>query len=52
LTLSSAAFGAILFTMLWIVLPPEYILDKGGNVDWFGAILGLAALALFNFVWK
>jgi hypothetical protein len=44
--------GVVLYTALWVVLPPESVVDKGGNVDWFGACLGLSALVLFNFVWK
>jgi len=41
-----------MFAALWIVLPSETIVDESGNVDWFGAFLGLSALVLFNFVWK
>lgn len=44
--------GAALYTTLWIVLPSELPVDKGGSVDWIGACLGLSALVLFNFVWK
>lgn len=49
---TTAMFGAVLFAVLWFVLPPETVVDKEGNVDWFGAFLGLAALLLFNFVWN
>lgn len=47
-----AMMGAVLYTALWIVLPPESAVDKGGNVDWCGSCLGLTALVLFNFVWN
>lgn len=44
--------GVVLFGALWFVLPSETVVDKEGDVDWFGAFLGLTALILFNFVWK
>lgn len=44
--------GVALYAALWVVLPSGSAVDKGGNVDWFGACLGLSALVLFNFVWK
>jgi len=52
LTGRRAAAGTLLFGMLWMIVPPETPQDKGGNVDWTGAGLGLSALVLFNFVWK
>ena len=48
----SAILGTIIYTALWMVLVPESPVDKKGNIDWFGAFLGLSALILFNFVWK
>jgi hypothetical protein len=45
-------FGTVLFSCLWLVLLPESAVDKEGSIDWLGAILGLSALILFNFVWK
>jgi MFS family permease len=47
-----AILGTVFYIALWLVLPPDTAVDKEGNVDWFGASLGLVGLVLFNFVWK
>jgi hypothetical protein len=47
-----AIVGVIIYAALWLALPPESAVDTEGNIDWFGAFLGLSALILFNFVWK
>ncbi|KAG0647147.1 putative MFS-type transporter [Hyphodiscus hymeniophilus] len=49
---TTAILGVIIYAALWMVLPPESPLDKKGTIDWFGALLGLSALILFNFVWN
>ena len=52
LTPSSAALAAVVFLTLFLVLPPEQPVDKGGKIDYTGAFLGLSSLLIFNFVWK
>ncbi|KAK3673076.1 hypothetical protein LTR78_006916 [Recurvomyces mirabilis] len=47
-----ALFTAAVLLPLWWLLPPESPVDKGGAVDWLGAVLGTSALILFNFVWN
>jgi hypothetical protein len=47
-----AITGTVLLAAVLMILPPETPVDKGGDVDWFGAYLGLSGLVLFNFVWK
>ncbi|KAI3394026.1 hypothetical protein diail_3290 [Diaporthe ilicicola] len=43
---------AVLFGLLFFLLPPEVPVDKGGRIDYAGAGLGLTSLLLFNFVWN
>ena len=33
-------------------MPKDEPLDKGGKIDYVGAILGLGSLILFSFAWK
>lgn len=43
---------AVLFGLLYLELPREVPVDKGGKIDYAGAGLGLSGLLLFNFVWN
>ncbi|POS71892.1 hypothetical protein DHEL01_v209711 [Diaporthe helianthi] len=43
---------AVLFGLLFLELPREVPVDKGGRIDYTGAGLGLGGLLLFNFVWN
>lgn len=52
LTENRTILGMVLFGALWFVLPNETVMNVDGDVDWFGAFLGLTSLILFNFVWK
>lgn len=47
-----AGLTAVLFGLLWLELPRETPVDKGGKIDYAGAGLGLSGLLLFNFVWN
>lgn len=47
-----AILGTCVFGTLWALLPPEIPVDRGGNIDWIGGVLGTSGLITFNFVWK
>lgn len=47
-----ACLGALVFGALFFALPSEEPVDKGGEIDYIGSILGISGLALFNFAWK
>ncbi|KAL4948466.1 MFS general substrate transporter [Aspergillus filifer] len=47
-----ACWGAVAVGCLFLVLPSEEPVDKGGQVDVVGAILGLGGLLLFNIAWN
>ncbi|KAK0390682.1 hypothetical protein NLU13_0185 [Sarocladium strictum] len=47
-----AASSLACLTWLWVVLPEEHPVDKGGKIDYVGAFLGLGSLLLFNFTWN
>ncbi|KAL2285792.1 hypothetical protein FJTKL_07512 [Diaporthe vaccinii] len=47
-----AGLTAVLFGLLFLELPREVPVDKGGKIDYTGAGLGLTSLLLFNFVWN
>lgn len=47
-----SGFTAVLFGLLFLELPREVPVDKGGKIDYTGAGLGLTSLLLFNFVWN
>ncbi|KUI72122.1 hypothetical protein VM1G_07634 [Cytospora mali] len=47
-----AGLSAVLFGLLFVLLPREIPVDKGGKIDYTGACLGLTSLLLFNFVWN
>lgn len=47
-----SGFTAVLFALLFLELPREVPVDKGGKIDYMGAGLGLSSLLLFNFVWN
>lgn len=52
LTYRRACLGALVFGALFFALPSEDPVDKGGEIDYIGSILGISGLALFNFAWK
>lgn len=47
-----AGLSAVLFGLLFVLLPQEVPVDKGGKIDYAGACLGVTSLLLFNFVWN
>ncbi|KAE8327936.1 MFS general substrate transporter [Aspergillus sergii] len=47
-----ACFAALAFGGLFLVLPYEEPVDKGGKVDIIGAVLGLGGLLLFSIAWN
>ncbi|KAH8900245.1 MFS general substrate transporter [Thozetella sp. PMI_491] len=48
----SAALTAAIFIGLYVLIPREIPVDKGGKIDYLGAFLGVSSLMLFNFVWN
>jgi hypothetical protein len=48
----SGIFGAFVLGALWILLPGERLVDRGGHTDWIGASLGTGGLIVFNVAWK
>lgn len=50
--LCRSASSVICLVWLWLVLPEEHPVDRGGKIDYIGAFLGLSSLLLFNFTWK
>jgi hypothetical protein len=52
LTRCSSALAAVIFIVLFVLLPKEQPVDKDGKIDYIGAFLGLGSLLLFNFCWK
>ncbi|KAK7728184.1 hypothetical protein SLS57_002654 [Botryosphaeria dothidea] len=52
LTYRRACLGALVFGALFFALPSEDPVDKGGEIDYIGSILGISGLALFNFAWN
>jgi hypothetical protein len=48
----SGIFGAFVLGALWVLLPGERPVDRGGHIDWIGASLGTAGLIVFNVAWK
>ena len=44
--------GFVVYGIALITVPADEPIDPNGEVDWFGAYLGVGALILFNFVWK
>ncbi|CAF9935386.1 hypothetical protein IMSHALPRED_010210 [Imshaugia aleurites] len=47
-----ALLGLIVFGSLALVLPPEDPISKSEPMDWFGSMLGISGLIIFNFVWN
>ncbi|KAL4902154.1 hypothetical protein BDW74DRAFT_169654 [Aspergillus multicolor] len=47
-----ACWGAVAVGCLFLVLPKEEPVDKGGQVDVIGAVLGLSGLLLFSIAWN
>lgn len=48
----SAGLAAALTGILLYLLPREIPVDRGGKIDYVGAVLALGGLILFNVVWK
>ena len=44
--------SAVVWGLLWLVVPPEQPVDPQGSIDWIGAALGTAGLIIFNAAWK
>ncbi|KAJ0414465.1 major facilitator superfamily domain-containing protein [Aspergillus carlsbadensis] len=47
-----ACLGTVAVGSLFLVLPREEPVDKGGKIDWVGAGLGLSGLLLFSIAWN
>ena len=48
----SGLLGFVVYGTAIIAVEADKSVDPHGVLDWFGAYLGVAALILFNFVWK
>jgi MFS family permease len=44
--------GLLVFGLAVLSIPDDEPQDPKGKIDWIGAYFGVAALVLFNFVWK
>ncbi|KAF4838916.1 putative MFS-type transporter [Colletotrichum tropicale] len=47
-----AILGTVMFGSLFLVLPHDEPVDKGGSIDYLGIVFGLGGLLLFNFAWN
>ncbi|KAL2839825.1 major facilitator superfamily domain-containing protein [Aspergillus pseudoustus] len=47
-----AIVGTVIFVSLALLLPSDYPVDKNGEIDWVGALLGTAGLIVFNVAWN
>ncbi|KAH7170000.1 major facilitator superfamily domain-containing protein [Dactylonectria macrodidyma] len=47
-----AIMQGVIIAGLAFLMPKETPVDKEGNIDYFGALLGLSSLLLFNIVWN
>ncbi|CRG89731.1 putative MFS-type transporter C1683,03c [Talaromyces islandicus] len=47
-----ACVSVVACTGLFIVLPREEAVDKGGKIDYVGAFFGVSGLLLFNIAWN
>lgn len=52
LILDRAISQGLILAGLAFLMPKETPVDKGGKIDYIGAVLGLSSLLLFNVVWK
>lgn len=44
--------GFVVYGVAIMAVDADIPIDPKGAVDWIGSYLGVAALILFNFVWK
>jgi hypothetical protein len=44
--------ATVVLGALWNLLPGERPVDRHGNIDWIGAVLGTSGLIVFNVAWK
>ncbi|KAK1853746.1 efflux pump antibiotic resistance [Colletotrichum chrysophilum] len=47
-----AILGTVMFGSLFLVLPHDEPVDKGGSIDYLGIVFSLGGLLLFNFAWN
>lgn len=49
---NSGLLGFVVYGVAITAVDADIPIDPKGTVDWIGSYLGVAALILFNFVWK